>query len=78
MPKYGASVKMEDFGSKFFLGKIYEKIMEPPLHFIQGNVPIYYVFSGNIIDVLQRLIKLSNIFDHSQLTNSDNLYLELE
>lgn len=36
MPKYGTFMKTEQFGSKFFLGKLCKQYEEPPLHFLQG------------------------------------------
>lgn len=36
LPKYGTYMKVEEFGSKFFLGKLCRKFEEPPLHFLQG------------------------------------------
>ncbi|CAH1802387.1 unnamed protein product, partial [Owenia fusiformis] len=36
MPKYGTFMRTEQFGSKFFMGKISRKFEEPPLHFLQG------------------------------------------
>lgn len=36
LPKYGTYMKVEQFGSKFFLGKLCRSFEEPPLHFLQG------------------------------------------
>lgn len=36
MPKYGAYMNSELFGSKFFMGKLVKSYGEPPLHFLQG------------------------------------------
>ncbi|XP_062572187.1 cytosolic phospholipase A2-like [Saccostrea cucullata] len=36
MPKYGAFMNSEYFGSKFFMGKLVKHYGEPPLHFLQG------------------------------------------
>lgn len=39
MPKYGAYMNSELFGSKFFMGKLVKSYGEPPLHFLQGTPP---------------------------------------
>ncbi|RUS70626.1 hypothetical protein EGW08_021610 [Elysia chlorotica] len=36
LPKYGTFMKSEQFGCKFFMGKIIRHFPEPPLHFLQG------------------------------------------
>ncbi|KAK3095950.1 hypothetical protein FSP39_021231 [Pinctada imbricata] len=36
MPKYGTFMQTEQFGCKFFMGKLCKKYEEPPLHFLQG------------------------------------------
>ncbi|CAB3377288.1 Hypothetical predicted protein [Cloeon dipterum] len=36
MAKYGSFMKPEEFGSKFFVGKILKRYPEYPLHFLQG------------------------------------------
>lgn len=35
MPKYGAFMKTEHFGKKFYIGKIIRTYPEMPLHFLQ-------------------------------------------
>lgn len=36
--KYAAFMKTEDFGSKFFKGRIVKRFPESPLHYLQGLV----------------------------------------
>ncbi|XP_029633996.1 cytosolic phospholipase A2-like isoform X2 [Octopus sinensis] len=36
IPKYGTYMKVEHFGSKFFMGKMCREHPEPPLHYLQG------------------------------------------
>ncbi|GAB1603689.1 cytosolic phospholipase A2-like isoform X2 [Argonauta hians] len=36
IPKYGTYMQTENFGSKFFMGKICREHPEPPLHYLQG------------------------------------------
>jgi hypothetical protein len=42
LPKYGVSVKTEDFGSRFYIGSIIEKYPEPRLTYLQGGSFVYY------------------------------------
>jgi phospholipase A2 len=37
MPKYGTFMDAEQFGCKFFMGKLVKQYKEPPLHFLQGE-----------------------------------------
>ncbi|XP_059475560.1 cytosolic phospholipase A2-like [Neocloeon triangulifer] len=36
IPKYGTFMKTQDFGNKFYVGKIIRRFPEVPLHFLQG------------------------------------------
>ena len=37
MAKYGTFVKTEQFGNKFFSGKLVRSYKEPPIHFLEGK-----------------------------------------
>ena len=38
MAKYGTFVKTEQFGNKFFCGKLVRSYKEPPIHFLEGKI----------------------------------------
>lgn len=70
MPKYGAYMKSDLFGSKFFMGKLVKSYGEPPLHFLQGNQQFSRQLNAARLSlgVLQNLISLLK-------TNSQTRYL---
>ena len=38
MAKYGTFVKTEQFGNKFFCGKLVRSYKEPPIHYLEGKI----------------------------------------
>jgi len=38
MAKYGTFVKTEQFGNKFFCGKLVRPYKEPPIHYLEGKI----------------------------------------
>ncbi|CAL4068414.1 unnamed protein product [Meganyctiphanes norvegica] len=54
--KYGTFMKTEDFGSKFFAGKLLKKCNEMPLHYLQGMWG-----SAFTINLKRHLIGVTNI-----------------
>lgn len=55
MPKYGAYMNSELFGSKFFMGKLVKSYGEPPLHFLQGTPPLSQFTNYDILDLYYKL-----------------------
>ena len=54
LPKYGVSVRTEDFGSRFYIGSIIHKYPEPRLTYLQGGSRLQHrhgatVFSGTFV-----------------------------
>lgn len=70
MAKYGTFVKTEQFGSKFFCGKLVRSYKEPPIHFLEGKIlnataPLHTGFKhwwGSLCCVLEQGNLLSQSF----------------
>ena len=41
LPKYGLTMPLDLYGSKFFMGKVIQKFDEFPLHYLMGNKSNY-------------------------------------
>ncbi|XP_039190448.1 cytosolic phospholipase A2 epsilon-like [Crotalus tigris] len=61
--KYGAYIRAEDFGSKFFMGRVMKKIPESPICFMKGIWS--NVFSFNLLDAWQGIDSSEDSFWYS-------------
>lgn len=46
--KYAAFMKTEDFGCKYFKGRIVKRFPESPLHYLQGFINKFYLAINRI------------------------------
>ncbi|KAM8921274.1 cytosolic phospholipase A2 delta-like [Pelodytes ibericus] len=60
--KYGASIKTEDFGSEFYMGRLMKRHPEPRICYFQGLWG--NVFSLNLVDTWYLTTKLNTFWDH--------------
>ncbi|OCT68552.1 hypothetical protein XELAEV_18039853mg [Xenopus laevis] len=60
--KYGASIRTEDFGSEFYMGRLMKKNPEPRICYLQGLWG--NVFSLNLIDTWYLTTQVETFWDH--------------
>ncbi|KAJ7365494.1 Cytosolic phospholipase A2 [Desmophyllum pertusum] len=71
--KYGTFIKTEQFGSKFFCGKLVTPYTEPPLHYLQG------LWGSAFTILLQRALRAGKLPDDTidEMSNPGDLREEL-
>ncbi|KAM4690511.1 cytosolic phospholipase A2 delta-like [Rhinophrynus dorsalis] len=60
--KYGASIRTEDFGSEFYMGRLMKKNPEPRICYLQGLWG--NVFSLNLVDTWYLTTHMDTFWDH--------------